>query len=283
MQAFTGRAGQFPSPQPRATALRPALRQERAKRQHPPPNRSPKCPQQRSGNDWEEGRKWLRRHGTSYFRRGGRAGVRLLPEAPVCRVPRWRRGCTWSTTWTVRAAGAGPRAAAEDGRADCASGRGLSPAWALAEPRLPRARQRCPMPGCEASRSCEGSRPRSLPPSFLPSSPRRGVLGLLRGGGRGSGCTLVACCRAGLRGAASAARPCLRPWGRGAALSACPRGSCRLLLLLGSAASGAFLGSLVVQRWWNEAEGNFCVCWGIVAAAAFADILKMQPYFGYEY
>lgn len=23
--------------------------------------------------------------------------------------PRWRPGCTWSTTWTVRAAGAGPR------------------------------------------------------------------------------------------------------------------------------------------------------------------------------
>lgn len=111
-----------------------------------PLNRSPKCPQQRSGNDWEEGRKWLRRHGTSYFRRGGRAGVRLLPEAPVCRVPRWRRGCTWSTTWTVRAAGAGPRAAAEDGRADCASGRGLSPAWALAEPRLPRAPRTAALP-----------------------------------------------------------------------------------------------------------------------------------------
>lgn len=41
MQAFTGRAGQFPSPQPRATALRPALPQERAKRQHPPSTAAP--------------------------------------------------------------------------------------------------------------------------------------------------------------------------------------------------------------------------------------------------
>lgn len=29
------------------------------------------------------------------------------PEAALC-GPRWRRGCTWSITWTVRAAGAGP-------------------------------------------------------------------------------------------------------------------------------------------------------------------------------
>lgn len=39
---------------------------------------------------------------------GGRAPLLPAGSARVC-GSRWRRGCTWSTTWTVRAAGAGPR------------------------------------------------------------------------------------------------------------------------------------------------------------------------------
>lgn len=205
----------------------------------------------------------------------------------MCRGPRWRRGCTWSTTWTVRAAGAGPRAAAEDGQADRALGRGLSPAWALTEPRLPRAPRvaalpGCPVPGCEASRSCEGSRPRSLPPSlFLPLLPRRGVLGLLRNGDRGYDCSLRACRRGRAQRGFLGSPALLRPRGCGAALSGLSWGSC-WLLLLDRTASGAFLGSVVPQRWWNEAGGNLCLQGDSYTAAAFTDILKTQPYFGDE-
>ncbi|XP_064361502.1 inhibitor of growth protein 4 isoform X2 [Dromaius novaehollandiae] len=57
------------------------------------------------GSAYKEGRKWSPRLGGGRLTVSG-AGRKCLmpvlpPEVPACAGPRWRPGCTWSTTWIV--------------------------------------------------------------------------------------------------------------------------------------------------------------------------------------
>lgn len=143
----------------------------------------------------------------------------------------------------------------------------------------PRGWQRCPVARCLAVRLPVAVRAPGRAPFLLPSSFPCCRAEASWACDRGYDCSLRACRRGRAQRGFLGSPALLRPRGCGAALSGLSWGSCRLLLL-DRTASGAFLGSVVPQRWWNEAGGNLCLQGDSYTAAAFTDILKIQPYFG---